>query len=94
MVNLKTSEGSIYNSTAIAQTTTTPAVPSAPHITDINQTNAGLVLHWTKPGSTNGALKNYIIEMSVDKGNTETWETAGPEQSYVLDTQQFNPGQE
>ena len=91
-MNLKTEEGTVYNSTAVAKTTTTPAVPSAPRITDVNQTNAGLVLHWTKPGSTNGALKNYIIEMTVDS-NTETLETAGPEQDYTMDTEQFNPGQ-
>ena len=90
-VNLRYN-GVVYNGTDVAQTTTSPAIPSAPIITDINQTNAGLVLSWTKPGSTNGALKNYIIEMRVNE-NLETWETDGPVQSYIFDTQQFNPGQ-
>ena len=92
VVNLKTPEGVVYNGTGVAQTTTSPAIPSAPQITNINQTNAGLVLYWTTPGSTNGALKNYIIEMTVNN-QIETWETIGPVQKYILDTQQFNPGQ-
>jgi len=90
-VNLR-SHGFVYNGTSTAQTTTSPAIPSAPRITNLEQTNAGLVLSWTKPGATNGALKNYIIEISVDD-NIETLETDGPVQNYVMDTQQFNAGQ-
>ncbi len=63
-VNLKTSEGVVYNSTKQAKTTTSPAMPTKPSLYDVAQTSSNLVLKWTQPASTNGPLKNYIIEIT------------------------------
>ena len=70
-----------------------PAMPSKPTLIGVNQTSASLVLQWTKPATTNGPLKNFIIEMTnSDSGTKSTWETDGPVQEYVLDAHEFNPG--
>ena len=94
-VNLKTPNGSIYNSTSMTKTTTTPAMPSKPKILSLDQTSQGLVLKWTKPATTNGPLKHYIIEMTKHDSQEKPsiLETDGPVQEYTFDTQQFQPGQ-
>ena len=56
---------------------------------------SSLFLKWTKPATTNGPLKNYIIEMTDSDKNDQktTWETNGPVQEYTLHAEEFKPGQ-
>lgn len=91
-VNLRTESNIVYNTTSYVKTTTSPAMPSKPSIYEANHTDSSIVLTWTKPSSTNGPLKNYILEMTTN-GSKTVWETDGPVLAYTLDAQTFYPGQ-
>ena len=73
-INLKTEKGVVYNSTHYAKTTTMPAMPTKPRIYKVSQSGTNIILRWTRPSTSNGPLKNYIIEMSTD-GLKNIWET-------------------
>jgi hypothetical protein len=92
VMNLMTDQGKVYNGTTRVQTTTSPAIPGIPHLFDVSQKNYDLVLNWTTPGRTNGPLKSYIIEMTSDKLK-RVWETDRPVTSYVIDGEDFQPGE-
>ena len=70
-------------------------MPTKPYIIDVNQSSSNLILRWAKPTSTNGPLKNYLIEMTDKKSGTKKiWETDGTTQSFEMEVSQFKPGQE
>ena len=71
---MKTEKGVVYNSTHYAKTTTMPAMPTKPRIYKVSQSGTNIILRWTRPSTSNGPLKNYIIEMSTD-GFKNIWET-------------------
>ena len=93
-VNLKSGKV-VYNSTSMAKTTTSPAMPGKPAFLDhLNQTTSNFVLRWTKPATTNGPLKNYIIEITdTDMNTVHNFETEGPVQEYVFDASEFHTNQ-
>ena len=71
---MKTEKGVVYNSTHYAKTTTMPAMPTKPSIYKVSQSGTNIILRWARPSTSNGPLKNYIIEMSTD-GVKKIWET-------------------
>ena len=78
-INLKTDQGVVYNSTQYAKTTTMPAMPMKPSIYKVSQSDTNVILRWARPSTTNGALKNYDIEMVVagriGAGTKKIWTT-------------------
>ena len=75
-INLKTEHGIVYNGTHYAKTTTMPAMPTKPNIFQISQSSTNVIIRWAKPSTTNGPLKNYIIEMiDITSGAKNIWET-------------------